>query len=279
MMRPLGLVAAAAFLATPVLGERMTADRAAALPEADIYVVGEVHDNPAHHEGQAAVVAAVKPTAVVFEMLTPDRAAGWDPGLAGDAVALGAALGWSEAGWPDPALYAPLFAAIPEGAAVVGADPGPEVVREAMGGGAAAAFDATVGETAARFGLAEPLPPGEQAAREAGQLAAHCGALPTALLPGFVEAQRLRDAAFAHAVLEALEEHGAPVVLIAGNGHARTDWGVPAALARAAPDVAVLSIGQFEGEDGPPADVVATTDGPPGGWADPCEGFEAPDGG
>ena len=254
--------------------EPMDAARAAALPEASVYVLGETHDNPAHHQGQAAVVATLRPGAVVFEMLTPERAARWDPGLAGEPGALDAALGWSEAGWPDLALYAPLFEAIPEDAAVIGADPGPRAAREAMKRGAASAF----GADAARFGLDEPLPPEEQAAREAAQLASHCDALPADLLPGFVEAQRLRDAAFARAVLEALETHGRPVVLITGNGHARTDWGVPAALARAAPDLPVLSIGQFEGEGGPPVDVVVTTDGPPDGRPDPCEGFEAPRG-
>ena len=256
----------------------MDAARAAALPEAEVYVLGEVHDNPLHHEGQAAVVAAVEPAAVVFEMLTPDRAARWDPALADDPDALDAALGWSEAGWPDIALYAPLFAAIPAGAAVIGADPGPGAPREAMDRGAAAVFDAAFGG-AARFGLADPLPPGEQATREAAQQASHCDALPEGLLPGFVEAQRLRDAAFARAVLGALEAHGPPVALITGNSHARTDWGVPAALARAAPGVSVLAIGQFEGEAAAPVDLVVTTDGPPEPRPDPCDGFEAPSGG
>ena len=260
----------------------MDAARAAALPEAQIYVLGEVHDNPLHHEGQAAVIAAVRPTAVVFEMLTPEQATRWNPALADDAKTLDAALGWTEGGWPDLALYAPLFAAIPEDAAVIGADPGPGAPRQAIDRGAAAVFDAAFGE-AERFGLTDPLPPGEQAAREAAQQASHCDALPEGLLPGFVEAQRLRDAAFARAVLKALEAHGSPVALITGNGHARTDWGVPAALARAAPEVSVLAIGQFEGEDAAPADVpvdaVVTTSGPPEARPDPCEGFEAPGGG
>ena len=270
--------AALALLAAPAAAEPMDAARAAALPAADVYVLGEVHDNPAHHEGQAAVVAALEPAAVVFEMLTPERAAGWDPELTGDAGALDAALGWSASGWPDLSLYLPLFEAIPEGAAVMGADPGRGLPREAVERGAAAAFDAAFGDGAERFGLSDPLPPDEQSAREAGQQASHCDALPEDLLPGFVEAQRLRDAAFAHAVLEALDAHGSPVALITGNGHARTDWGVPAALARAAPEVSVLSVGQFEGAAGAPVDVVATTDGPPGGRPDPCEDFGAPGG-
>ena len=93
----------------------MDAARAAALPAAEIYVLGEVHDNPAHHEGQAAVVAAVEPAAIVFEMLTPARAAGWDSALVDEPRALDAALGWSEAGWPDLALYLPIFEGDPRG--------------------------------------------------------------------------------------------------------------------------------------------------------------------
>jgi uncharacterized iron-regulated protein len=102
------------------------------------------------------------------------------------------------------------------------------------------------GEGAARFGLDLPLLPIEQSMREAGQLAAHCDALTTDILPGFVEAQRLRDARLADAALRALADTGGPVVVITGNGHARIDWGVPALLAMAAPDVTVLSLGQLE---------------------------------
>ena len=47
----------------------------------------------------------------------------------------------------------------------------------------------------------------EQAAREAEQMAAHCDALPEDILPGFVEAQRLRDAALAEDVLSHSFEH------------------------------------------------------------------------
>lgn len=253
-------------------------ERAGALPRADVYVVGEAHDNPTHHEGQAAVIAAVDPTAVVFEMLSPAQAAAWAPAMASDMAALDAGLGWREAGWPDPVIYAPVFKALGE-AAVVGAAPDPAAVRRAVRGRATHVFDAADGGMAARYGLDRDLPEAEQAAREAEQQASHCGALPEGLLGGFVEAQRLRDAAFARAVVDAVEAHGPPVVLITGLGHARTDWGVPAVLGLAAPDLSVVSIGQLEGAagpDAPPFDVVAVTDGPPGGRADPCEGFVPP---
>ena len=236
-------------------------------------MVGEVHDDPVHHEGQAALVAALNPTAVVFEMLDPERAAGWDPALASEPEALDAALGWTAVGWPDVALYLPLFEAIPPGAAVIGAAPPSGALRTAMDEGAAAAF----GDDAARFGLADPLPPAEQTERERRQAAAHCDALPPSLLPGFVAAQRLRDAAFARATLDALEAHGPPVVLIAGNGHVHADWGVPAALRRAAPDVSVHAVAQLQTPDPSfPADAVVVTGPPAEPRPDPCADFSPP---
>ena len=46
-----------------------------ALSGAEVVFLGEVHDNPAHHERQSALVGELKPTALVFEMLTTDQSA------------------------------------------------------------------------------------------------------------------------------------------------------------------------------------------------------------
>ena len=37
--------------------------------DADIVVLGEIHDNPEHHRVQAEIVAALAPAALVFEMI------------------------------------------------------------------------------------------------------------------------------------------------------------------------------------------------------------------
>lgn len=235
---------------------------------AAIVLLGEVHDNPAHHALQAAAVAALAPTALVFEMIDAEEAGRITPALARDPAALAAALDWAASGWPDFALYAPLFAFAVEGP-VLGAEVPRTAAQAAFAEGAAAVFPGD----AARFGLDRALPEAEQAAREAEQQEAHCNALPADILPGFVEAQRLRDAALAAVALAALETHGAPVVVITGNGHARADWGVPALLAQAAPGVAVFALGQFEAapEAAVPFDawaVAAPVDRP-----DPCAAF------
>jgi hypothetical protein len=221
-----------------------------------------------HHAHQSIAVAALEPRAVVFEMLSPDQAGRVTPRLVRSEEALGAVLGWEASGWPDFGMYHPIFVAAGE-AAIRGAAAPIEDVRRAARDGAAAVF----GEDAARYGLADPLPEAEQALREAEQLIAHCNAMPAEALPGMVEAQRLRDAFLARAALDALTETGGPVAVITGNGHARSDWGVPWMIAAAAPGVRVLTIGQFEeaAEADPPFDLWLVTEAAERG--DPCAAF------
>jgi uncharacterized iron-regulated protein len=236
---------------------------------ADVVILGEVHDNPVHHSVQAGVLTGLHPSAIVFEMISAEAAALVTPERAADASALAAALDWANSGWPDFAYYAPLFAFGTE-VPIYGAGVDRATAQGAFAEGAAAVF----GGDAARFGLDRPLPDEQQTTREAEQLAAHCDALPPEILPGFVEAQRLRDAALAEAALAALAAHGPPVAVITGNGHARRDWGVPALIALAAPDVTVFSLGQFEAppEGDVPFDLWTLAD--PVERPDPCAAFD-----
>jgi uncharacterized iron-regulated protein len=56
--------------AAAVRPEPVELDAFIALAEgADVVVLGEVHDNPQHHANQAAVVRALQPSALVFEMI------------------------------------------------------------------------------------------------------------------------------------------------------------------------------------------------------------------
>ncbi len=226
-----------------------TAAKAEDLPPADIYVLGEIHDDPDHHAEQARIVAALRPTAVVFEQLTDEQADRITPDTVRTAAVLGPLLDWDVSGWPDIAMYAPIMAA--SDAAIRGAAGAP-------------------GDLSA-YGLNDALPPEEQAAREALQAAAHCDALPDELLPGFVARQRETDAQFAARTIAAFDETGGPVVLITGNGHARTDWGVPAAIARIRPELRVAALVQGPEGATPPADVTRRTDAV--ARPDPCAAF------
>jgi uncharacterized iron-regulated protein len=264
------------FWATSAAGQAPASLEAviASAAAADIVILGEIHDNPEHHRNQADIVRALQPAALVFEMI-PQAAEDTVNALreeGADRAAIAEALDWEASGWPDFAHYAQILEAAP-GAQVFGAGQLDADVGRALSEGAAAAF----GPDAATYGLDLPLPPEEQAAREAQQKAAHCDALPDAMLPGMVEAQRFRDAGLADAALWARTLTGGDgqVVVIAGSGHADRQRGVPALLAIAAPDLAVLALGQLE--EGPDAagsfDAVLLAPSP--AREDPCAAFEA----
>lgn len=262
--------------ASPGLSEQIDVQQLETLPFPDVVVLGEIHDNPAHHLLQASALRAMQPKAVVFEMLDGAQAQIVNR-LGGDAPELGGALDWASSGWPDFTIYAPVFEAVGSaqvyGMALPRAD-----VRRAVTKGAAAVIGA---DRAERFALDRPLPETERIEREANQMRVHCDMLPPEIAPGMVEAQRLRDAVFAEVILKALEDTGGPVAVVAGSGHARTDWGIPAAIARAAPEVRVMSIGQVEDGSGKvdeaPYDLWLVAD--PVTRSDPCAALSDGDGG
>jgi uncharacterized iron-regulated protein len=251
----------AALFAHPVHAEIPQAAR-----DAQIVILGEQHDNPAHHARQAEWVAALMPKALVFEMLTPDQVRNIDDTWQTQQE-LDALIGWTvRSDWPSFDMYFPIFAAAPD-AAIYAAG----VSRSDVGYALKQPLSAH--SLAAFYGFDKPADPAEQTAREALQAQAHCNALPVELLPMMVDAQRLRDMTLAYAARDALRTTGGPVVVITGNGHARSDWGVPALIAYDTPDVRVFSLAQ--GEDGGAVDggFSLTLDAPAPERGDPCAAF------
>jgi len=257
-----------ACLANPGFANMASDTGAARMVSSDVVILGEVHDNPAHHEAQASIVARLQPPALVFEMLSADQAAKITDQNRRDEGALEKALDWGQTGWPDFGYYFPIFAAMPE-ARIYGAGLARGVARKAMKSGISEYF----GADAPRFGLDQPLSEAEQTEREAFQRAAHCDALPQVMLPVMVDLQRLRDALLAQAVLTALAETGGPVVVITGNGHARKDWGFPVYLERASTGVRIFALGQSE-EGQIDGDFDRVMDYPAIERPDPCQAFE-----
>ncbi|MEP3346521.1 MAG: ChaN family lipoprotein [Litoreibacter sp.] len=270
MMRIAMTISACAF-ASMANGEVLTTSAFESLGAADIVIMGEQHDNALHHVNQAKVAGAIYPSALVFEMLTPAQAEAGQAANRAVFSELDAALDWSaRGGWPAFHNYFSIFATAPQ-ARIYGAAVPRETVRAAIGDGAASQF----GE-GADYGLDVPLPASEQSAREELQGTAHCSALPEDMLAGMVEAQRLRDASFARTTLQALEDTGGPVLVITGNGHARTDWGVPFYVRQVAPQVNLIAVGQLEeGEIAPPYDRWIMTGSFGADRDDPCEAFSS----
>ncbi|MCR9220594.1 MAG: ChaN family lipoprotein [Alphaproteobacteria bacterium] len=205
------------------------------LAGARFVLLGEKHDNPDHHALQAEIVRRLGRedgfAAVVFEMLSPEQADALPArGAAGvDLDALAQAIEWETRGWPDWPAYRAIFAeALAARMALRPGNPRREAVLATVREGLAAAMDEA---ERARFALDRPLDPAD-AARLLDQIeAAHCGYAPRDRLAPMVDAQRLKDAALADALIAASAEDG-PAVLIAGGGHVRRDWAAPLYLAR-----------------------------------------------
>lgn len=249
-------------------GELIPDDVIVSMQSADVVILGEIHDNPQHHQVQTEAIEVIEPSAVVWEMVTEEGAQRLAQKAVTNPEELGRILRWAETGWPPLSMYYPVFQA--SDAPVYGAMVPRAAARAAMERGAATAL----GADAARYGLTVPLPAADQAEREADQLAAHCDAIPAEALPQLVAIQRLRDAVLTRAVLRAIDETGGPVVVITGNGHARKDRGIPTFLTRLRPGLKVFVLGQSE--DGIiNGEFDAVIDSPRIDREDPCKAFEA----
>jgi len=175
-------------------------------------------------------------------------------------------LGWSAQGWPDFAMYWPLFElARKHRLPVVGTDLDPAVARRVGRGGLRAA-----GDDPARLRSALP----DDLARDRGIVerlqAAHCGQISEDRANRMLESWYARNVVMARHVGAGLGL--APqVVVIMGRGHG-SPGGVPEQLAAIRPGTRQLMVGLYEGEaDGPTeplADVVWVTPKRP--RPDPC---------
>jgi uncharacterized iron-regulated protein len=249
------------------------AEVAADLASADFILLGETHDNPLHHQARAELIRGLPPgvKTVVVEQL--DRGSRLDSALPLDDALERAGFDRKAWGWP---LHQPVFGAARSiGANLLGGNLGrKEARRVAMEGGAA--LDADLERLLAH----SPLPDTARQRLDESLSDGHCGHLPSARLPNMRLAQRARDATLARTLMESRD---GPVVLLAGNGHVRRDYGVPTLLAGQAPGARVISIGFMEIEPGDPPEP-AHVDGAydflwftrPAQRQDPCAGFRLP---
>lgn len=186
----------------------------------DYLLLGELHDNAAHHRARAGLLTLLKPAplVVVAEHLQYGKA--FSP--QGDLLANLELAGFDARGWEWP-LHEPLFQAIADlGLPLLGGNLAPaeakQVAREGRG-----ALPSRLAERIARH----PLTPEAEQALDRDLALGHCGHMPDKMLSGMRLAQRARDAA----MLDILENaHAHPAVLVAGNGHVRKDYGIPSLI-------------------------------------------------
>jgi uncharacterized iron-regulated protein len=257
-------------------GESITIRGAVADPDAVIALVrgaryvflGELHDNPRHHQLQADMVRAILETgrapALAFEMLDVDQMMAVK--TARDPRTFGQVTQWEARGWPAYSMYEPMIVLAMERRL-------PIVPTNLAGKDLMAAV--AKGETPAGMGFHTPLDAGTRSAMAADIKEAHCGHATDAMADNMLQAQELRNAYMAQRMLAAATPGG--TALIAGGEHARRDHGAPFYLAQApGVDVAsVVTVGFVETDTTVPDgayDVVWRT--PPIKRPDPCVAFE-----
>lgn len=238
-----------------------------AMLAADVVLLGEKHDNPDHHLAQAWVldrlVAANRRPPVVVEQIAADQAdalAAWRRTDPATADGLAEAVDWSDSGWPAFGIYRPLFDRIVAAdLALLPGDMAPAELRQ-VGRQGIASLEV---DRRAELGLVEPLPEAAAAALDRILIDSHCGLIPAEAAPALRGVQRARDGALSAATRDALAAGSdRPVVVIAGTGHTRRDWGVPLVLARTAPEADSFTVALVEATPPltDPADAVPVTD-------------------
>jgi uncharacterized iron-regulated protein len=238
---------------------------------ADIAMLGETHDNPAHHELQlklyrGLVAAGRKPT-LALEQLDAENQAAVDAARAqeGATPATLAQAGKVSRGW-NWAFYEPLVAvALEHRLPIVAANLSRSRAREAAGARPPA--------------MEEVWNDDRQRTMRALLVASHCGD-DSPMIDAMVDMQRARDALMAERIAQAPQ----PVVAIMGRGHADARLGVPLYLRSRFPQRTLVSVGLVEVREGaqtPSAysdaasgahDIVWFT--PRAVREDPCAGFK-----
>lgn len=270
-----GLLCAGAAAAERIVevrsGQQLSRDQLlAAIAGSDYLLLGELHDNPLHHQRRGELLAELPAgTSIVAEHLQ----------LGEQMVANGALLsslekaGFDAKNWRWP-LHRPLFSAIRDRALPLAGGNIPRATARAIVREGHSAIPAELAEIVTN----SPLTAAITAALDAELLRSHCDQVPAAMIPGLRLAQQTRDAAMFSALRQSA---GRPAVLLAGNGHVRTDYGVPRLLRQHRPDSRVVSIGFLEDGAEPPPDAQSEpydylwiTE--PASRDDPCADFKRP---
>jgi uncharacterized iron-regulated protein len=227
-----------------------------------VLLLGEVHDNPDGHRARFALlqsrVAAGWHPAIAMEQFDRERQPDLDRARAvcKDAACVVAMAAPAKAGW-NWDFYAPVIDL---------------ALREHLPLYAANLSRAAAGSIV-EHGYDRPIPPEILQPQVDEVRAGHCGMLPDDMLAPMASAQVARDVAMADVLAAALAAHPEGVVLVAGNGHVRRDFGVPRWLRDRG--IASESVGFVE-DAAETAHFDRAEVVPPFARPDPCAKFKAP---
>jgi len=207
---------------------------AVSIEKSNFILLGEKHDNEAHHQVQTAILrhSITANDSVVFEMITKDQQPVIDQYLK-DKIPfsdLEAALNWKKSGWPDWTFYAPLFKTAKDAQARIlyGSYPRKELM----------------GKMKAQNTDFQSLPEGQMVNLNVEIEQSHCDLLPEKMITPMSNMQIAKDHLMATQMLKVKE--GGKAFLIAGNGHVRKDRGVPYYLQQRLINQRILVVGIIE---------------------------------
>jgi uncharacterized iron-regulated protein len=219
-------------------------------------IVGERHDNPDHHALQAWVTEHMaeqgRRPAIVYEMFEENEQTAIDAWRAAgptDASSLGSAVKWEDSGWPAWSFYQPMADTalthdLPLLAGNIALETARTLAREGLG--------SLPGDLSTRLDLTVADIPAIHDAMTRDVDEGHCNLMPDSAIAPMVMVQRARDAQMAATMIAGLNTaQSDQALLIAGNGHARADRGVPYRLEqKGVPRSDILVIAPLEVREG-----------------------------
>lgn len=211
---------------------------------ANILLLGEVHDNPLHHEFQqqllkAWLVSGSRPS-LLMEQFDSESQASLDVALANANrdEALNSAVALIK--FADRKLYAPLLnTAVDYKLPVIAANISNAQLQPVMRQG----FEAYDAADLKRIAVESVWSESRENYLSQHIEGTHCGQISPQWRAGLVRGQRLRDALMVDA---AVPGFGRGIVAIVGRDHARHDIGLPLYFAARRPSTRMLSIGLVE---------------------------------
>lgn len=215
----------------------------------DAILLGETHDNPQHHMLQARIIDVLvqqkqKPD-IAIEMLNQNQQ---------EAITtfqsqknpitdeFAKVVNWKKTGWPEWSLYRPVFkSAIENNLNIIAANLNSKQIRQVIKQGAKV-LSPEYQKLLAKYQYDKQ----QKTELEKEILSAHCDMLPEKMLSPMLLGQQTRDIAMTLAIQKPLNLSNNKVVLIAGSGHTRTDYGIPYYLKSERLNTKIISIAFFE---------------------------------
>ncbi len=151
---------------------------------------------------------------------------------------------WEDSGWPEWPYYRPVFyQAIENDLPIIAANLELAFIRKVIKQGKEV-LDQDMQALIKKYQYNDAL----KHDLEQDILAAHCDMLPEKMLAPMLLGQQVRDLSITRSLLATLKEQQKPekVVLIAGSGHTRKDYGIPYYLQQEAPEKQVISLAFIE---------------------------------